>query len=398
MKKSFIALVLVLALSNLVVAQNVGIGTTNPDFPLDIQMEPSGTVLGIRSLKDSIGAVTLLRFTTGSGVTAPTYRSAFVGNYRSSTGTNLIFGTGNAISGAAEKMRLSVLGNLGLNVELPLGRIHMDLGNTSSPEAMVIDNDQQESTIQFQQGATDKAYIQNIGDDIRMGTNPGNATGLLMFRTNGLTRGVFTGTGQFGIGTLVPEAKLHIIGGVDASLVTNGFVELGTSTAANLVLDNNEIQARTNGAASDLFLNYGGGGVRIGNGPFTSAHQLGVEGNAVITGNLRVGATSLPSGFSLGVDGKIICTEVMVRLVSNWPDYVFSDRYKLRSISNLEQYIQENKHLPGIPSATDLQTNGLTLGEMQKLQMEKIEELTLYLIQLKKDIGAMEQKLDRLKK
>src|SRR6185436_6031969 len=171
----------------------------------------------------------------------------------------------------------------------------------------------------------------------------------------------------------------------EASTTLNGFLMLGTETSANLVMDNNEIMARSNGATSNLYLQKEGGNIFIGDpSNFNNAHRLGVDGNAVITGNVRIGSTVGPSGYKLAVDGKAICTEVMVRLVPNWPDYVFDNKYKLQSLDEVEKYIQQNNHLPGIPSAIDLESNGLNIGEMQKLQMEKIEELTLYIIGLKK--------------
>jgi len=82
----------------------------------------------------------------------------------------------------------------------------------------------------------------------------------------------------------------------------------------------------------------------------------------------------------------------MVRLVPNWPDYVFDNKYKLQSLDEVEKFIQQNNRLPGIPSAITLESGGLNIGEMQKLQMEKIEELTLYIIGLKKEIEQLKKK------
>ena len=68
----------------------------------------------------------------------------------------------------------------------------------------------------------------------------------------------------------------------------------------------------------------------------------------------------------------------------NWPDFVFADEYQLPSLSEVEKSIQLNKHLPGIPSAKEIHEEGINVGEMQKLMMQKIEELTLYVIDLQK--------------
>ncbi|MBK8496458.1 MAG: hypothetical protein IPL50_16710 [Chitinophagaceae bacterium] len=125
---------------------------------------------------------------------------------------------------------------------------------------------------------------------------------------------------------------------------------------------------------------------------FNASHRLGVDGNTVITGGLRIGTTISPGGYKLAVDGKAICTELVVRLVANWPDYVFANDYKLRSLDEVETFINTNKHLPGIPSAKTIEAGGLGVGEMQKLQMEKIEELTLYIIALKKEMELLKAK------
>jgi hypothetical protein len=72
--------------------------------------------------------------------------------------------------------------------------------------------------------------------------------------------------------------------------------------------------------------------------------------------------------------------------------FVFNDDYSLMSLEDLEKHIKLNKHLPGIPSAEEIDNNGLMLGETQKLMMQKIEELTLYIIELKKEINNLKSK------
>jgi hypothetical protein len=98
----------------------------------------------------------------------------------------------------------------------------------------------------------------------------------------------------------------------------------------------------------------------------------------------------------LAVKGKVICEEVKVALYP-WADYVFDADYKLPTIDSLEAYIKENKHLPNINSAKEVEAEGLSLGEMQNKQMEKIEELTLYLIQQHKEIEALKNELKAMK-
>ena len=100
--------------------------------------------------------------------------------------------------------------------------------------------------------------------------------------------------------------------------------------------------------------------------------------------------------YSLFVYGGIMTEEVNVKLSLTWADYVFAPDYKLLSLSETEQYIAKNKHLPNIPSADEVADQGVSLGEMSVLQMEKIEELTLHLIQVNKEKDALEKRMEVL--
>ncbi|RAR47194.1 hypothetical protein [Flavobacterium lacus] len=118
--------------------------------------------------------------------------------------------------------------------------------------------------------------------------------------------------------------------------------------------------------------------------------------NSPTHGKIYIGDTpSYPTttgNYKLYVEGGILTEKVKVALRNpdtNWADYVFADDYKLQSLKDVEAYIKENKHLPGIESAQELVENGLDLGEMQAKQMGKIEELTLYVIQQNKEIEEL---------
>ncbi len=87
----------------------------------------------------------------------------------------------------------------------------------------------------------------------------------------------------------------------------------------------------------------------------------------------------------LSVNGKIRAKEIKVE-TANWPDYVFAEGYKVGTLEELESYIKANKHLPDMPSAKEVETKGVELGEMNKLLLKKVEELTLYLIEQNKRI------------
>lgn len=121
-------------------------------------------------------------------------------------------------------------------------------------------------------------------------------------------------------------------------------------------------------------------------------------GDAYISSDLRIATTTQATGYSLSVNGKIACEEVLVEDMINWPDYVFAEDYKLMSLAELEKSIEQNNHLPGLPSAAEIEENGLSLGDMQKRMIEKIEELTLYTIEQGKMISELQQKMEALEK
>ena len=190
--------------------------------------------------------------------------------------------------------------------------------------------------------------------------------------------------GKVGIGTISPQAKVHITDATDLNLANGGHLILGQTSGYNLAFDNNEIMARNNGAEAPMYLQGNGGDILM------IPNESGTVG---------IGVTSnvfLPDGFLLAVDGHIICEEIRVELSGDWPDYVFKPEYDLPTLSELERKIKEKGHLPGIPSANQIETHGIELGDMQKKMMEKIEELTLYMINADKQIKSLEEKLNAL--
>ena len=111
----------------------------------------------------------------------------------------------------------------------------------------------------------------------------------------------------------------------------------------------------------------------------------------VFVDELRVGSELQATGYKVKVDGKVICEELRVLDSGSWPDYVFNEDYKLPSLDDVELHIRDNKHLPGIPSACEVEENGIAVGEMQKKLMEKVEELTLYVIELQKQVTDLKK-------
>lgn len=219
-----------------------------------------------------------------------------------------------------------------------------------------------------------------------------------------------TYTGFVGVG-ISPVEKLHINGNARANDFnsTNGVYNSLNSTALYL---------RTNGTNRLTILNSNG---NVGIGTTSPGYNLDVVGTINATslrmggatvvssqwvtsglhinytaGMVSIGTPSTPSGYKLAVGGKIVAEEVVVKLQTAWPDYVFASDYKLPSLLEVERFLKQNKHLPGVPSATQVEANGISLGEMNATLLKKIEELTLYMIELKKENEAQQELIEAL--
>ena len=105
--------------------------------------------------------------------------------------------------------------------------------------------------------------------------------------------------------------------------------------------------------------------------------------------------TTTPGNYDLAVNGKIRAQEIKVEN-ANWPDFVFANSYVLPTLKETEAHIKEKGHLPGIPSAADVKANGVDLGEMNAKLLQKIEELTLYLIEKDKQIEIQNKRLETI--
>ncbi|MCB0637795.1 MAG: hypothetical protein KDC54_14295 [Lewinella sp.] len=122
--------------------------------------------------------------------------------------------------------------------------------------------------------------------------------------------------------------------------------------------------------------------------------DLDVMGAAHVDGVVSIGTTTTPGGHELYVGGSVIAEEVVVKLQANWPDYVFGDGYPQPDLAEWARFIEQNQHLPGMPSAAEMaERDGVALGEMDRLLLEKVEELTLLLIQQQAQIDALKAEL-----
>ncbi|ELR68767.1 hypothetical protein C900_05863 [Fulvivirga imtechensis AK7] len=214
---------------------------------------------------------------------------------------------------------------------------------------------------------------------IRVTETGNNTTKLHIFRRftsddSDKDRMVIDNTGNIGIGTSSPTAKLDISASGDGAELLRFsterswvFKQTGTGISAHLALEGNK-----------KFI--------IQNSSQEVMHWLsGYNGYSYFKGSMGIGTENIGS-FKLAVEGKIGAREVQVTSVSPWPDYVFKEGYKLTPLEELEIHLKKNKHLPGIPTAKEVEENGVNLGEMNAKLLEKVEELTLYLIEIKKRI------------
>ena len=131
-----------------------------------------------------------------------------------------------------------------------------------------------------------------------------------------------------------------------------------------------------------------------------TTNTLEVTGSSTLKGTVTVGTTPHPadldvtgalSAKSANIAG-ILKTKKMQVTTTGWPDYVFDKEYELLSLSEVAQFIDQNSCLPNIPSAREVEENGLDIGEMQSKLLQKIEELTLYIIQLEKRLSEIENR------
>lgn len=107
------------------------------------------------------------------------------------------------------------------------------------------------------------------------------------------------------------------------------------------------------------------------------------------TGKVGIGCVNNMNDFALAVQGGVVCAKMSVLNIDSWPDFVFGNNYNLMNLYELEQYINTNQHLPNVPAAGEVSANGIDLGEMNAILLQKVEELTLHIIELQKQIDEL---------
>jgi len=201
--------------------------------------------------------------------------------------------------------------------------------------------------------------------NLRIGTHSSHK---VIFRSGNVDRMTVDTGGNIGIGTVSPQAKLHI------------FNSSGSGT--------HYLRLEGHGVDATVGLQF--------KSPATNMELTTYQNKmSLMGGNMGIGVLNPDS--KLVVDGTVKSEEVVVQIV-NGPDYVFEEDYKLRTLKETKDYISQNKHLPEIPSAKEMEANGVGLADMNMRLLRKIEELTLYQIELMERLEKAEKEIQELKK
>lgn len=426
MKKiNFLLLIIALLVYKINFAQ-VGIGTTtpHPSSKLDITSTSSGlliprmttvqrTAIGSPALGLQVFDTDTKGFWFYNGV-AWTDAAATAGGAFNWTlnGTNIY--NNNA-------------GNVGIGLNIPLAPLHIKKDN----EAIRIQGATPYISFYDNAGML-KGFVQNFNNNMLFGTPSSNPNSKLEFYNGNIKNMTIDGFGGMDLDGSIPFLSLNYNGtrsgylygkGIDMEIAAH---KSGTAAAAgNLILQANEagypgtiysgnvgigvtdpaykldigtrIRLRSGSTAqtAGIWMNNPANTASIAFMGIADVVTTGFYGNVsgwglimnTNTGNVGIG--TLNPTYKLSVNGDIRTKEVVVE--TGWADYVFDKGYRLTSLDELEKFIQTNKHLPNIPSASEIEKNGLHVGDTQKKMMEKIEELTLYVIELKKELTEIKK-------
>jgi len=216
-----------------------------------------------------------------------------------------------------------------------------------------------------------------------------NSLGFLSKAKNSTPVLAMTQGGNVGIGLANPSDKLS----VDGAIAAYGGEERQVLTYLPTNYNEGDI------VSGSSYKWYGDiwtiGNIRSGSMP-TGGFGISLNNNMnfKILPNGDVGIGTATPKEKLSVNGKIRAKEIKVE-ATNWPDYIFEEGYQKQSLTEIEQFIKENKHLPGVPTAKQVEQEGVELGEMNKILLKKIEELTLHLIEKEKKLDQINTDLKK---
>ena len=404
-----------LAVCNFSFSQNVGIGTTTPGAPLHIKSLTCNNPLIIDGNAGSYYSI------LENGV----YRG-YWGSY-SGNAEDVDFGTGAATTGklhltiqAAPKLTIDDTGNVGIDITSPTHRLHLNNGD-----------------LFIQSSAGSLRFGYEGSNQWKFPTTGGGADFMMQTSTDGTaftSRHYFSQNGNVGIGTgssSPTEGRLEVWepAGNTQFIASAGANLPGISTFVPSTSPSIGFNARYNsgykfmGSGYGAFFQYSPSVGRlyyyysstngVADGAISSVFALAIDSNGRlgigtsvptaplhVTGNVVLGSSSIipATGYKLSVDGKVLCEELKIQLSTGWPDYVFKPGYKLIPLDELERSIVANEHLPNMPSAADIGAKkGFEVGDMNRRLLEKVEELTLYIIEISKQNKRLSGELESLK-
>ena len=193
---------------------------------------------------------------------------------------------------------------------------------------------------------------------------------------------IFTHDGRIGVGALYGSYGFNVnkssrfampVTMAHGLSVTGGVTVHGALSLYGGITANNGLSVSGNMTLS--------GSLAVGNG-----FSCDTTGNMTVSGSLAVG-----NGFSCDATGNMKVKHLRVT-TEDWPDYVFGDGYRLRPLVEVEAYVKQHRHLPEVPAAAEVEQEGVDQGELNRVLMQKVEELTLYIIDLQKQIEELKNK------
>jgi hypothetical protein len=289
-------------------------------------------------------------------------------------------------------------GNVGIGTTAPTSRLDV-AGNAHVSGDLIINNTTAISSGRIGRFAngTASAPAYSFSGNINTGMfQP--ATDILAFSTGGTERVRIASNGDVGIGTNSPASTLHVKRSSGSSQVL--VVESVTGNSGILLKSNAQNKGYFWWDNASQFMAVGPGSIsnsiifkesNLGVGCTPSdQYKLEVAGAARLNGSLYITDNN-----NVYVNGEIHAKKFRATY-NPWPDYVFDPDYELPGLCEIEYFVTTNRHLPGLPSAAEVETEGFELAEMNGLLLKKIEELTLYLIDQQKEINALKEKMSRI--
>jgi hypothetical protein len=389
-------------------AGNVGIGTNSPS----VKFEVNSSLNDVAIFKGIAGVAGIkLNNDVNKGLTSFVYKSDYASGSTFSVGPNgsgilqeangplaigtygvaqpLIFGTN-----STEKMRLTSSGNLGIGTNSPTEKFVVETGINkrvlfSNASSAISDFSTGGSAMIFSRpndgsnGLTGIfTYNTALGDHnlaLASRSDISFATGGNSLYSNAIDRLRIKENGNVGIGTATPGSKLDVVG---SGLVRSRI--FSSDNQANLTLTGQFGQIENSNSEFFITNNSPTGSLIFRAGSTVERMRINATGQVVIGTTLT---SPLNAEYKLAVGGSMIAEKVKVRKQSaGWPDFVFKKDYKLMTLPEIEAFVNKNSHLPEIPSASEIEKDGQDLGEMNRLLLKKVEELTLHLIEQNKKL------------